>query len=108
MNKKIIKYYQVASWILAVLMFLFLILFIFCVLALQYKRTPNTSNGKAENEETHVTGKQEVVRVEESFQTSRRLPSDKISYQWKKSDSLCAHASTKELIELAKNHSDKM
>ena len=41
--------------------------------------------------------------------TSRKLPTKgKISYQWKKSDSLIAHASTKELIALAKNHKDKI
>lgn len=67
------------------------------------------NNGKAKNEETHDAGKQEEVRVEESFLTSRSLPtSGKISYQWQKSDSLYAHASTKEIIELARNHSDKI
>ena len=67
------------------------------------------NNGKAKNEETHDAGKQEEVRVEESFLTSRSLPtSGKISYQWQKSDSLYAHASTKEIVELARNHSDKI
>ena len=109
MNKKIIKYFQIVSWILAGIMFLFLVFFILCVLAAQYKRVPKTSNEKAENEATYATGKQEVVRIEESFQTSRKLPTScKISYQWQKSDSLYAHASTKELITLATNHSDKI
>lgn len=74
MNKKIIKYFQIVSWILAGIMFLFLILFILCVLALQDKRVPNTLNEKAKNEATYATGKQEVLRAEESFQTSRKLP----------------------------------
>ena len=104
MNKKIIKYFQIVSWILAVVMFLFLIFLILCVLAIQDKSDPNTLNEKIENEETHDAGKQEVVRVEESFQTLRKLPtSGKISYQWQKSDSLYAHASTKELTQLLPN-----
>ena len=67
------------------------------------------NNGKTKNETTPTTDKEEVVRIEESFHTSRKIGvGGKISYQWKKSDSLCAHASTKELIALAKNHSDKI
>ena len=67
------------------------------------------NNGKTKNETTPTTDKEEVVRIEESFHTSRKIGvGGKISYQWKKSDSLCAHASTKELIALATNHSDKI
>lgn len=67
------------------------------------------NNGKTKNETTHAVGKRKAIRAEESFMTSRRLPSSgKVSYQWKESDSLIAHASTKELIALAKNHSDKI
>ena len=55
----------------------------------------------------HDAGEQKAIKAEESFDTSRKIGvGRKISYQWKKSDSLCAHASTKELITLAKNHSD--
>ena len=66
------------------------------------------NNGKTKNEATHNAVKtDQIIKIEESFMTSRKLPTKgKISYQWKKSDSLCAHASTKELITLAKNHSD--
>ena len=66
------------------------------------------NNGKTKNEATHDAVKtDQIIKIEESFMTSRKLPTKgKISYQWKKSDSLCAHASTKELITLAKNHSD--
>ena len=67
------------------------------------------NNGKTKNEATHDAGKQKAIKAEESFDTSRKIGvGGKISYQWKKSDSLCAHASTKELITLAKNHSDKI
>lgn len=108
MNKKIIKYFQIVSWILAGIMFLFLVFFILCVLALQDKREPNTLNEKTKNEATH-----DAVEIEkkatEFFHTSRKIGvRGKISYQWQKSDSLYAHASTKELIALATNHSDKI
>jgi hypothetical protein len=67
------------------------------------------NNGKTKNEATHDAGEQKAIKAEESFDTSRKIGvGGKISYQWKKSDSLCAHASTKELIALAKNHSDKI
>ena len=68
------------------------------------------NNGKAKNETTHNAVKtDQIIKIEESFHTSRKIGvGGKISYQWKKSDSLCAHASTKELIALAKNHSDKI
>lgn len=109
MNKKIIKYFQIVSWILAGIMFLLLTFYILRVLPLQDKRVSNTSNEKAKNETTHDADKQEVVRIEESFHTSRKIGvGGKISYQWKKSDSLCAHASTKELIALATNHGDNI
>ena len=65
------------------------------------------NNGKTKNEAIHDAGEQKAIKAEESFDTSRKIGvGRKISYQWKKSDSLCAHASTKELITLAKNHSD--
>ena len=68
------------------------------------------NNGKAKNETTHNAVKtDQIIKIEESFHTSRKIGvGGKISYQWKKSDSLCAHASTKELIALATNHSDKI
>lgn len=68
------------------------------------------NNGKAKNETTHNAVKtDQIIKIEESFMTSRKLPTKgKISYQWKKSDSLIANASTKELIALAKNHKDKI
>lgn len=67
------------------------------------------NNGKTKNEAIHDAGEQKAIKAEESFDTSRKIGvGGKISYQWKKSDSLCAHASTKELIALAKNHSDKI
>ncbi len=67
------------------------------------------NNRKTKNEATHDAGEQKAIKAEESFDTSRKIGvGGKISYQWKKSDSLCAHASTKELIALAKNHSDKI
>ena len=68
------------------------------------------NNGKTKNETTHNAVKtDQIIKIEESFMTSRKLPTKgKISYQWKKSDSLIAHASTKELIALAKNHKDKI
>ena len=71
------------------------------------------NNGKAKNEATHdaVSIKKKPLRKEiESFHTIREIgvSGKKISYQWQKSDSLYAHASTKQIIELAKNHSDKI
>ena len=57
------------------------------------------NNRKTKNEATHDAGEQKAIKAEESFDTSRKIGvGGKISYQWKKSDSLCAHASTKELI----------
>ena len=54
------------------------------------------NNGKTKNEATHDAVKtDQIIKIEESFMTSRKLPTKgKISYQWKKSDSLIAHAST--------------
>ena len=49
------------------------------------------------------------ARVVESFDTSRRIGAGgEISFQWKKSDSLCAHVSTEELTELASKHNNEI
>lgn len=68
------------------------------------------NNGKAKNEETHDAVSIKVkpkMKAIESFHTSRKIGvGGEISYQWEKSDSLFAHASTKEIIDLAKNHHD--
>ena len=47
------------------------------------------------------------MKAIESFHPIKVMHGE-ISYQWKKSDSLYAHASTKELIALAANHEDKI
>lgn len=65
--------------------------------------------GKPKNEEIElaVNTKPERVAIESLFHCSKHIGiSGEISYQWKKSDSLCAHASTEELIRLATDHHD--
>ena len=68
------------------------------------------NNGKTKNEATHDAVSIKVkpkMKAIESFHTSRKIGvGGEISYQWEKSDSLFAHASTKEIIDLAKNHHD--
>ena len=54
-----------------------------------------------------VVNKKPQIKVTKTFHTIKNSHGE-ISYQWKKSDSLYAHASTKELIELAANHDDKI
>lgn len=65
------------------------------------------NSGKPKNEVAeNVVKKAEVVR---SFHTGKKIGiSGEISPQWKKSDSLCAHVSTDELIKLASKHEDKI
>ncbi len=65
------------------------------------------NNGKPKNEVAeNVVKKAEVVRA---FHTGKKIGiGGEISPQWKKSDSLCAHVSTDELIKLAYKHEDKI
>lgn len=65
------------------------------------------NSGKPKNE-----GAENVVKkakVERAFHTGKNIGvGGEISPQWEKSDSLCAHVSTDELIKLASKHEDKI
>ena len=54
-----------------------------------------------------VIKKAKVAKI--GFSSRKRIgPNGEISPQWKKADSLCTHASTEELKELASKHNDKI
>ncbi len=76
------------------------------IFALSLQGCGNVGKPKNEEIELAVNTKPTEMAIE-SFHTSRNIGiSGEISYQWKKSDSLCAHASTEELIRLATDHHD--
>ena len=65
------------------------------------------NNGKPKNEVAETVVKK--AKVERAFHTGKKIGiGGEISPQWKKSDSLCAHVSTDELIKLASKHEDKI
>jgi hypothetical protein len=65
------------------------------------------NNGKTNNDVTDNTlNKKPVIRAEEAFETTRTNIRGEVRPQWKKSDSLFAHASTRELIQIASKHTD--
>lgn len=65
------------------------------------------NNGKPKNEVAENVVKKAIV--ERAFHTGKKIGiGGEISPQWKKSDSLCAHVSTDELIKLASKHEDKI
>ena len=67
------------------------------------------NNGKTNNDVTDNTlNKKPVIKAEEAFETTRTNIRGEVRPQWKKSDSLFAHASTRELIQIASNHKDKI
>lgn len=65
------------------------------------------NSGKPKNEVAENVVKK--AKVERAFHTGKNIGvGGEISPQWEKSDSLCAHASTDELINLASKHEDKI
>ena len=65
------------------------------------------NNGKPKNEVAENVVKK--AKLERAFHTGKKIGvGGEISPQWEKSDSLCAHASTNELIKLASKHEDKI
>lgn len=59
------------------------------------------------DDSSNVIKKAKVAKI--GFSSRKRIgPNGEISPQWKKADSLCTHASTEELKELASKHNDKI
>ena len=81
-------------------------LIIIVIFALSLQGCGNIGKSKSEETENSVNKKPMKMAIK-SFHTIKKIHGE-ISDQWRKSDSLYAHASTKELMELAANHDDKI
>lgn len=89
---------------------LFTILVLLGIIVIAFLLHGCRNDKKNKNEEINlVVNKKPAIKAIESFHTSKHLSiNGRISEQWKKSDSLYTHASTKKLIELAATHDDKI
>lgn len=89
---------------------LFTILVLLGIIIIAFSLHGCRNDKKNKNEEINlVVNKKPAIKAIESFHTSKHIGiNGRISEQWKKSDSLYANVSTKELIDLAANHDDKI